>query len=834
MMQYVATSNTEIAALAAIGTVEQAVGNESSSLASAFELAMRQHANAPSAKSQLNKTLQGNKSSERVPTEQVQEEKVSTEKATSTQGVNSSGDSKKETSAASSASQTDAKPSPQKEAKPSHTLDKNNASVANTEKQPVLEQINTQTDVQQQATTDPQNQLLVVDEQSDTDDDINADSPEEWINLVGQLQSLQVGEANTQAPDLTHLEKWLKQLNAPQSDLANLVKNNPQLQQILQDLEKSGVDSKNLFLALQGGMDSLSAKDRQAMLSSLKLDLAQLQAIGQGGASAHSVEEGDLQGKLNSAQALAPLNKIDLADTSAKSTLTHAEKLALSSQNTPIEALTDGTIATKTVNQGKLDVLRQATDAPEKTPALERSKANLLIEAGKTDATTNEKLVSNNAVLTAETTSKPPIVGAEQLSRATAQNAIADGVKRALDETKPSALVIGHAGIADESLSDAALAEITESQKKRAKIRPDQSSLAQTTSVDSQVKPGIEVKNKDGLSGLMNTQQSDLSKSAESASRASQVLQALSELSPAKQEQVLQALALQIRRSASQQDMADTKALSNQDKSQLMAMAALMNTESGAHADSKDFVSALKAGLSEFKKQLEAGHQPSFDLKSLVNDALAKMSNDGNQARGVEDRGANVSALISQFSDLVHHVHDHPDPAKSQGITNHLKDSGALTDFAKQQVSQFDKALNLHKPEAQQLLAEKVRWMVNSGNLIAEMRLDPAELGSVKVKVAMSSDAATVSFVVQSHHARDALEAATPKLREMLADKGIELGQSSVREEHQTKQDNDAKQRGDGATQGRENESMLAESEQVSTPVRSTNNELQGSIDYFV
>jgi len=114
------------------------------------------------------------------------------------------------------------------------------------------------------------------------------------------------------------------------------------------------------------------------------------------------------------------------------------------------------------------------------------------------------------------------------------------------------------------------------------------------------------------------------------------------------------------------------------------------------------------------------------------------------------------------------------------------------------------------------------------------MRLDPAELGSVKVKVAMSSDSAQVSFVVQSHHARDALEAATPKLREMLAEKGIELGQSSVREEHQTKQDSNAKQQGNGSAQGGENTQMLAETESFSAPERNTTKARQGSIDYFV
>ncbi|NCP63995.1 MAG: hypothetical protein GW763_01115 [Paraglaciecola sp.] len=831
MMQYVATSKTELAALATIGAIEQSGGNESSSLASAgaFELAMRQQSTAASSKRQLNKDAQDIKSSEGVATNKV----VSKQSDKPGDGVQA------ESIEASSSTTAADKPTTQRATAATHSLDKSRANEQNPKSQPVDEQTITQVDVPQQNAVDQSQQQALGEETSPEVDDINADSPDEWISLVGQLQSLNVGEANNQVVDLSHLEKWLKHFNKSDAQLADILKNNPQLQQFLHELEKSELDSQGLLLEQLAGKDTLkdtlSLRDRQAMLSSLKHDLAQLQSMQQGGGSTQSIETGEGQTKLNLTPALAAANKTKLADMPAKPPLTQAEQQVLTSQNEGIAELTADVMPTKAPNQNKADENRQTMSAAGlKTATLDGAKTDLLSAAGKQDGTADETLLTNNSVLAAGSTNRTASQDVGQLNQGMAQNAIADGVKQALDDTKSSGLVIGHTGIADESLSDAALLDSTDLQKNVAKILPDKTSLTQITAIDSQAKPAVEVKSKDGLSGQLHTQQGELTKSVEFSAQASQVLQALSELSPSKQEQVIQALAVQIRRSASQQDMADTRALSLQDKTQVLAMAELLNAQSGTQANSKDFVAALKAGLSEFKKQLAAGHHPSFDLKSVVNDALANLSSDNNSARGTGERNVNATALISQLSDLVNHVHDHPDAAKSQGLSHQPKDSGAVLDFAKQQVSQFDKALNLHKPEAQQILAEKVRWMVNSGNLIAEMRLDPAELGSVKVKVAMSSDSAQVSFVVQSHHARDALEAATPKLREMLAEKGIELGQSSVREEHQTKQDSNAKQQGNGSAQGGENTQMLAETESFSAPERNTTKARQGSIDYFV
>lgn len=77
-------------------------------------------------------------------------------------------------------------------------------------------------------------------------------------------------------------------------------------------------------------------------------------------------------------------------------------------------------------------------------------------------------------------------------------------------------------------------------------------------------------------------------------------------------------------------------------------------------------------------------------------------------------------------------------------------------------------------------LGQKVVWMVGQQKQSAELQLNPPNLGPLEVRISLNQDQMSATFV--SHHAavREAIEAALPRLREMLADSGIALGNVSV------------------------------------------------------
>lgn len=130
-----------------------------------------------------------------------------------------------------------------------------------------------------------------------------------------------------------------------------------------------------------------------------------------------------------------------------------------------------------------------------------------------------------------------------------------------------------------------------------------------------------------------------------------------------------------------------------------------------------------------------------------------------------------------------------------------------------------------------QALGEQVQWMVGNRLQGAEIRLNPAHLGPMEVRIQMQNDQANISFTAQHGVAREALEAAIPRLREMLGESGLQLNQVTVSDQslaEQRRQDappfaaTPAVHGGEGGTE--EEPAMV-----TITPLR----EGAGTIDYF-
>lgn len=77
-------------------------------------------------------------------------------------------------------------------------------------------------------------------------------------------------------------------------------------------------------------------------------------------------------------------------------------------------------------------------------------------------------------------------------------------------------------------------------------------------------------------------------------------------------------------------------------------------------------------------------------------------------------------------------------------------------------------------------VGNRIRWMVGQNNSGVELRLNPPELGSIEVKVASEGERTSVTFFAANPAARDALELALPRLREMFADSGMQLANADV------------------------------------------------------
>ena len=77
-------------------------------------------------------------------------------------------------------------------------------------------------------------------------------------------------------------------------------------------------------------------------------------------------------------------------------------------------------------------------------------------------------------------------------------------------------------------------------------------------------------------------------------------------------------------------------------------------------------------------------------------------------------------------------------------------------------------------------VGQKIIWMVAGKEQTASLTLNPPDMGPMQVVLSVTNDHATVTFTAAQPEVRQALEAAMPKLREMLGDSGIALDQASV------------------------------------------------------
>ena len=77
-------------------------------------------------------------------------------------------------------------------------------------------------------------------------------------------------------------------------------------------------------------------------------------------------------------------------------------------------------------------------------------------------------------------------------------------------------------------------------------------------------------------------------------------------------------------------------------------------------------------------------------------------------------------------------------------------------------------------------VGDKLVWMIGRQEQRAELVLNPPQLGRVEVSLTMNAGQTNAMFVSANPAVRDALEAALPRLREILSDAGVTLGQAQV------------------------------------------------------
>ncbi|HGS5153953.1 TPA: flagellar hook-length control protein FliK [Vibrio parahaemolyticus] len=212
---------------------------------------------------------------------------------------------------------------------------------------------------------------------------------------------------------------------------------------------------------------------------------------------------------------------------------------------------------------------------------------------------------------------------------------------------------------------------------------------------------------------------------------------------------------------------------------------------------------AAQAPIAQHADKLASAPMPDALVANNFNPAV-QMAANGEVSHKAINAALSAGALKATASQQ-----DKPD--SQYGLAGQLQAAAGQQGVAAQQQTRAEAAqqaqlpLQLTKELANEQVAEKVQMMMSKNLKNLDIRLDPPELGRMQIRMTMNNDLANVHFTVTNPQARDIIEQTLPRLREMLAQQGMQLADSSVQQQSSGQQQSGyaaAEQNGQG-TSGR-------------------------------
>ncbi len=142
------------------------------------------------------------------------------------------------------------------------------------------------------------------------------------------------------------------------------------------------------------------------------------------------------------------------------------------------------------------------------------------------------------------------------------------------------------------------------------------------------------------------------------------------------------------------------------------------------------------------------------------------------------------------------------------------------------------------QPEWNQSMSKQVVWMANQNIRSAEVRLNPANLGTIEVRIEMEDEQVNVAFSSRNIGVRDAVEMALPRLREMMEEQGLNLGDADISQDSFfTQQDESFSQQPDSGVNHMADSDQLSDAhatEMQTTAMRSSDLLVETVVDYYI
>ncbi|EHZ2729125.1 flagellar hook-length control protein FliK [Vibrio parahaemolyticus] len=204
---------------------------------------------------------------------------------------------------------------------------------------------------------------------------------------------------------------------------------------------------------------------------------------------------------------------------------------------------------------------------------------------------------------------------------------------------------------------------------------------------------------------------------------------------------------------------------------------------------------AVQAPMAQHADKLASAPMPDALVANNFNPAV-QMAANGEVSHKAINAALSAGALKATAS-------QQDKPESQYGLVGQLQAAAGQQGVTAQQQTRAELPLQLTKELANEQVAEKVQMMMSKNLKNLDIRLDPPELGRMQIRMTMNNDLANVHFTVTNPQARDIIEQTLPRLREMLAQQGMQLADSSVQQQSSGQQQSGyatAEQNGQGAS----------------------------------
>jgi flagellar hook-length control protein FliK len=281
------------------------------------------------------------------------------------------------------------------------------------------------------------------------------------------------------------------------------------------------------------------------------------------------------------------------------------------------------------------------------------------------------------------------------------------------------------------------------------------------------------------------------------------------------------------------------------------ASATDVNSALNSAAVKSDMTGPLSSGLSRSAASVEATSAMNVDPKTILGDndrinSNVQVDTDNAKVLAKADFSVVLDSLAIKRSSGEPSTHLTPanfgfdavaDVSETDNKT--LQNHNSFTSVNKSDVPQFQLSIRPQGEAGAQMqemiqrfspvMKQQLITMVSNGVQQAEIRLDPAELGHLTIKIQIQGDQTQVQFHVAQSQTRDIVEQAMPRLREMLAQEGLQLTDSHV-SQGDGGSEQQHEQSGDHSGEGRQlDEISTQEVSLLTNPSRS----LHSAIDYY-